>query len=169
LIDCPTNRLFTSLTPRHFHPAISTLLGEQEAVARDTELNQRAVDEALSTMNAGTQGIQQLLEKQEGAVSQLVAQMSLKPSRDELAALQDALAKAVSNNECSAEQAEAIYGRYGNMPEDAAGMSRRLDRCHVLFLFFVFLSSPGFCSVSKNVSFPLVSHAGSTASAATGR
>lgn len=37
---------------------------DKEAVARDVEANQRAVDEALSTMNAGTQGIQQMLEQQ---------------------------------------------------------------------------------------------------------
>ena len=41
---------------------------DKEAVARDTEANQRAVDAALSTMNAGTQGIQQLLERQETQV-----------------------------------------------------------------------------------------------------
>jgi hypothetical protein len=101
---------------------------DKEAVARDTELNQRAVDEALFTMNAGTQGIQQLLERQEGAVASMVAQLSSKPSREELEALQEALEKAVAANECSAEQAEAIYGRYGTMPEDAAIMTRRLDR-----------------------------------------
>lgn len=37
---------------------------DKELVARETEVNQRAVDEALRSMNAGTQGIQQLLERQ---------------------------------------------------------------------------------------------------------
>ena len=37
---------------------------DKDLVAKETEMNQRAVDEALRTMNAGTQGIQQLLEKQ---------------------------------------------------------------------------------------------------------
>ena len=40
---------------------------DKDAVARDTEANLRAVDNALNTMNAGTQGIQQLLEKQVSA------------------------------------------------------------------------------------------------------
>jgi centrosome and spindle pole-associated protein 1 len=47
--------------------AVEVALGvkaDKEAVARDTEANLRAVDAALNTMNAGTQGIQQLLEKQ---------------------------------------------------------------------------------------------------------
>lgn len=37
---------------------------DKDAVARDTERNLKAVDEALTVMNAGTQGVQQLLEKQ---------------------------------------------------------------------------------------------------------
>ncbi len=37
---------------------------DKDMVAKDTEANLRAVDAALNTMNAGTQGIQQLLEKQ---------------------------------------------------------------------------------------------------------
>jgi hypothetical protein len=49
------------------HNTLRTALDEKadkELVARETEANQRVVDEALRTMNAGTQGIQQLLERQ---------------------------------------------------------------------------------------------------------
>ena len=49
--------------------AVETALlvkADKDAVARDTEANLRAVDAALNTMNAGTHGIQQLLEKQVG-------------------------------------------------------------------------------------------------------
>jgi hypothetical protein len=50
---------------------------DKEAVARDTEANQRAVDAALSTMNAGTQGIQQLLERQETQVIRITLANSI--------------------------------------------------------------------------------------------
>jgi hypothetical protein len=64
---------------------------DKDSVARDTEANQRAVDAALSTMNAGTQGIQQLLERQEGQVSDLERQFQTKPDRDELERIREQL------------------------------------------------------------------------------
>lgn len=66
---------------------------DKDAVARDTEANQRAVDAALSTMNAGTQGIQQLLERQEGQVSDLERQFQSKPDRDELEVIREQLSQ----------------------------------------------------------------------------
>eukprot|EP00730_Choanoeca_flexa_P016536 TRINITY_DN7839_c0_g1_i3.p1 TRINITY_DN7839_c0_g1~~TRINITY_DN7839_c0_g1_i3.p1 ORF type:complete len:675 (+),score=205.44 TRINITY_DN7839_c0_g1_i3:172-2196(+) len=102
---------------------------DKDAVARDTERNLRAVDEALTVMNAGTQGVQQLLERQEGAVAEISAQLANKPDREEIERIKEKLAAA--NSSLSAEelqqQAEAVYGRYGNTVEDAAGMSRHLE------------------------------------------
>ncbi len=49
---------------RHAVEIALNVKADKDAVAKDTEANLRAVDAALNTMNAGTQGIQQLLEKQ---------------------------------------------------------------------------------------------------------
>lgn len=54
--------------------AVETALqvkADKDAVERESKANQEAVDAALNTMNAGTQGIQQLLESQGGVVSEL--------------------------------------------------------------------------------------------------
>lgn len=82
-------------------------------MARDTERNLRAVDEALTVMNAGTQGVQQLLERQEGAVAEISAQLANKPDREEIERIKDRLA--ANNTSMSPEelqrQAEAEFGR----------------------------------------------------------
>eukprot|EP00039_Didymoeca_costata_P008895 m.118268 g.118268 ORF g.118268 m.118268 type:complete len:694 (-) comp14276_c0_seq2:1573-3654(-) len=108
---------------------------DKDAVARDTEANQRAVDLALSTMNAGTQGIQQMLEEQEGHVLSLDERLASKLDKDELAKIEQTLAEvggAGNRHECSAEQSEALYGAYGVTAEDAAAMSRPLQRYNCL-------------------------------------
>lgn len=102
---------------------------DKDAVARDTEANQRAVDMALSTMNAGTQGIQQMLEKQEESVGELSTRLSNKLDKNDLERLEAQLAQtqsqtASTGNEMSLEQAEAMYGAYGISAEDAALMVR---------------------------------------------
>lgn len=56
----------------------------KEDVARDTERNLRAVDEALGVMNAGTQGVQQVLERQEEMVQQMVRDLENKATREDL-------------------------------------------------------------------------------------
>lgn len=56
----------------------------KEDVARDTERNLRAVDEALGVMNAGTQGVQQLLERQEELCQQLAQDVNERATRDDL-------------------------------------------------------------------------------------
>eukprot|EP00035_Acanthoeca_spectabilis_P022807 m.445863 g.445863 ORF g.445863 m.445863 type:complete len:693 (-) comp19288_c0_seq1:2006-4084(-) len=109
---------------------------DKDAVARDTEANQRAVDAALSTMNAGTQGIQQLLERQEGQVSDLERQFQNKPDRDELEVIREQLSQVTSTkggiDTCSRDQAEALYGAYGVSGDDAAAMSKPLGRYNCL-------------------------------------
>eukprot|EP00051_Salpingoeca_urceolata_P015737 m.205528 g.205528 ORF g.205528 m.205528 type:complete len:691 (+) comp18488_c0_seq2:247-2319(+) len=105
---------------------------DKEAVARDVEANQRAVDEALTTMNAGTQGIQQLLEQQEGAVTDLHEQLANKTDRTDLERLQELVNKALASGEVTTEQAEAMYGKYGVSPEDAALMVRPMQRAMCL-------------------------------------
>ncbi len=76
---------------------------DKESVARDTQANQRAVDEALSTMNAGAHGLQQLLEQQESVVSRLMDQLSMKLDREELKALEESMKAAKSSGENVAE------------------------------------------------------------------
>lgn len=106
---------------------------DKESVARDTEANQRAVDSALHTMNAGTQGIQQLLEQQEGAIDHLDAKMADKLNKQDLEKLQDEL-RAVSapNGEASLERSEAKFGGYGISHEEAALMSRPIGQYNCL-------------------------------------
>lgn len=108
---------------------------DKDAVARDTEANQRAVDIALSTMNAGTQGIQQMLEKQEDGMHQLDQKMGQKLDREELAKLEQQLSEVGSgggqgghSDNCGADQSQALYGAYGVSADDAAVMIRPLNR-----------------------------------------
>lgn len=106
---------------------------DKEAVARDTEANQRAVDSALHTMNAGTQGIQQLLEHQEGAIDHLDAKIAEKLSREELERLQDELRATVQPGpEAMLERTESKFGGYGVTHDDAALMGRPLPDYHCL-------------------------------------
>mmetsp|Transcript_13507 Transcript_13507/g.34668 ORF Transcript_13507/g.34668 Transcript_13507/m.34668 type:complete len:694 (-) Transcript_13507:52-2133(-) len=108
---------------------------DKDAVARDTEANQRAVDAALSTMNAGTQGIQQLLERQEGQVIELETKFDNKIDRDELEMLREQMSQMKStggSDACSTDQAEALYGAYGVSGLEAAGMSKPLGRYNCL-------------------------------------
>jgi centrosome and spindle pole-associated protein 1 len=112
---------------------------DKESVARDTEANQRAVDMALSTMNAGTQGIQQMLEKQEGSVNGLKATLDGKVDRNDLSSIEARLAEATSNGGGSGgvggaelqhnhDTGEAMYGGYGVSADQAAAMSRPMQR-----------------------------------------
>lgn len=107
---------------------------DKDAVARDTEANQRAVDIALSTMNAGTQGIQQMLDKQTADVGSLEAKIGQKLDRDELSKLEKQLAETIGGrgggggDACSTDQSQAMYGAYGVSAEDAAVMIRPLNR-----------------------------------------
>eukprot|EP00038_Savillea_parva_P020195 m.30630 g.30630 ORF g.30630 m.30630 type:complete len:701 (-) comp4730_c0_seq1:44-2146(-) len=118
--------------------AVETALqvkADKDAVARDTEANQRAVDAALSTMNAGTQGIQQLLERQEGQVHDLERQFQSKPDRTELEMIREQLNNVAgkgSTDQCTADQAEALYGAYGVTGPEAAAMSKPLGRFNCL-------------------------------------
>ena len=86
---------------------------DKDAVARDTEANQRAVDAALSTMNAGTQGIQQLLERQEHQVAGLEQKIHGVPDRNDIEELRERVyhIEATSSQD-PADQAEAMYGAY---------------------------------------------------------
>jgi centrosome and spindle pole-associated protein 1 len=120
---------------------------DKEAVARDTEANQRAVDMALSTMNAGTQGIQQMLEKQEGQVSGLSRTVASKLDREEISLIESRLAETLAmsgggggggggggsnridehGREHTHDLGEAKYGGYGVSAGNAAAMARKLD------------------------------------------
>lgn len=100
---------------------------DKELVAKETEANQRAVDEALRTMNAGTQGIQQLLERQEGTVAQLYEKVSAKPDREELERLEEELRRARAAPDPHAAL-EALYTKYGVNVDEAAGMRRPMTK-----------------------------------------
>ena len=85
---------------------------DKDAVARDTQRNLQAVDEALSVMNAGTQGVQQLLEKQEGMVTLLSHQIQTKPDRDEFLNLQEQMGSTQNQPDlCDSEHTEAMYAK----------------------------------------------------------
>ena len=112
---------------------------DKESVARDTEANQRAVDMALSTMNAGTQGIQQMLEKQEGVVYGLNSKIDAKLDRNDLSSIEAKLQEAVgsggggggggdnNNDGHNHDLGEAMYGGYGVAADQAAIMSRPMQ------------------------------------------
>jgi len=113
---------------------------DKESVARDTEANQRAVDMALSTMNAGTQGIQQMLEKQEGVVYGLNSKIDAKLDRNDLSSIEAKLQQAVGsggggggggdndNDGHTHDHGEAMYGAYGVAADQAAIMSRPMQK-----------------------------------------
>eukprot|EP00040_Diaphanoeca_grandis_P031165 m.185994 g.185994 ORF g.185994 m.185994 type:complete len:695 (+) comp32248_c0_seq3:364-2448(+) len=107
---------------------------DKESVARDTQANQRAVDSALHTMNAGTQGIQQLLEQQEGAIDKIEGQISSKLGKDELDRLQEQLRQMMNaeGGGGGGDRAEAKYGGYGVTHEDAAILARPLENYNCL-------------------------------------
>lgn len=86
---------------------------DKEMVARDTERNLRAVDEALGVMNAGTQGVQQMLEAQEGVVVDLASKLQGKPDRDELLEIKDQLATSVQTADQMQQAKEAEAGKVG--------------------------------------------------------
>ncbi|EDQ90585.1 uncharacterized protein MONBRDRAFT_6973 [Monosiga brevicollis MX1] len=102
---------------------------DKETLARDTARNLRAVDEALLAMNQGTQGVQRLLERQEGAMASLNAQLATKSDREEVDRIKQRLAQTHAN--LSAEElqqrAEAEYSAL--LPDDgsAAGFRRPLE------------------------------------------
>ena len=58
------DELHQAKADKHAVELALNIKADKDAVARDTERNLRAVDEALTVMNAGTQGVQQMLEKQ---------------------------------------------------------------------------------------------------------
>lgn len=110
---------------------------DKESVARDTEANQRAVDMALSTMNAGTQGIQQMLEKQEGVVYGLNSKIDSKIDRNDLSSIEAKFQEAAATmgggggggggDGNAHDQGEAMYGGYGIAADQASAMSRPMQ------------------------------------------
>ena len=62
--DVQMDELHQAKADKHAVELALNIKADKDAVARDTERNLRAVDEALTVMNAGTQGVQQMLEKQ---------------------------------------------------------------------------------------------------------
>ncbi|EGD73122.1 hypothetical protein PTSG_04835 [Salpingoeca rosetta] len=122
------DELHQAKADKHVMEMALNVKADKDAVARDTERNLRAVDEALTVMNAGTQGVQQLLEKQEGLVQQLSSQLSNKLDRDEIEKIQKRLENQQLTPEEAREQQEAIFGKYGiSLEEAAAGMRRPLE------------------------------------------
>ena len=103
---------------------------DKEMVARDTERNLRAVDEALGVMNAGTQGVQQLLEAQEGVVVDLATKVQRKPDREELQQLHDQLANASLSSEAATEREEARAAKYGQNVDGGAALMTRPMKVH---------------------------------------
>eukprot|EP00055_Hartaetosiga_balthica_P009760 m.39754 g.39754 ORF g.39754 m.39754 type:complete len:696 (+) comp6884_c1_seq1:207-2294(+) len=112
---------------RHAVEIALNIKADKDAVARDTERNLKAVDEALSVMNAGTQGVQQMLEKQEMNVMELAQQLGNKMDREELEKLQEKMETNQISPEEAHEQQEAIFNKYGLSMDDAAGMRRPME------------------------------------------